>query len=91
MRAFHRRPQRSGVIQVTNDEARSRPVQRAGGGRAGVAHQGTDRPVTFEQVPRGRPALLAGGADDQHRGLVICHFNFLLSGVGGLGIGAAWP
>jgi hypothetical protein len=71
--ACHRCPQRSRIIQVTYDEAGPRPPQRAGGGRVWVAYQGADRPVTFEQVPRGRAALLAGGTDDQHWSLVVGH------------------
>ena len=75
VRAFHRRPQRTRVIKVIHDEIGSCPLQRTGGGRGWVAHQGADRPITFKQVLRGRAALLPGGADDQHWSLVTRHMS----------------
>ena len=60
--AFHRRPERSRIIQVTHDEIGSCPPQRAGGGRIWVAHQGADRPITFKQVLCGRAAFRAAPA-----------------------------
>ncbi len=85
MRAFHRRPQRSRVIKVTHDEIGSCTLQRVGGGRGWVAHQGADRAITFKQVLRGRAALLPGGADDQHWSLMIRHTSSSYQAPG------AWP
>jgi hypothetical protein len=76
-RAFHRSPQRSQVIQVPHGEIGPGSPQRRGGGRVRVAHQGANWPAAFKKVPRGRAALLPGGADDQHRfrmGRHLCSF-----------------
>jgi hypothetical protein len=73
VRAFHRRQQRSRVIEVTHDEIGPCSPQRPGGGRGRVAHQGADHAITFKQVPRGRAALLPSGADYQHWSLAIRH------------------
>jgi hypothetical protein len=85
VRASHRRPQRSRIIQVPHSEIGSCPLQRVGGGRIRVAHQGADRPITFKKVLRGRAALLPGGADDQHWSLVIRHTSSSYQASG------AWP
>jgi hypothetical protein len=85
VRAFHRRPKRSRVIEVAREEVGPCWPQRHSGGRRWVAHQGADRSITFKQVPRGRAALLSGGADYQHWSPAIRHTSSSCHASG------AWP
>jgi hypothetical protein len=73
--AFHRRPQRTQVIKVARDESGSCPLQRVGGGRGSVAHQGADGAITVKQMLRGRADLLPSGADDRHWSLMTRHMS----------------
>jgi hypothetical protein len=85
VRAFHRRQQRSRIIEVAHDEIGPCSTQLPGGGRGRVAHQGADHATTIKQVPRCRAALLPGGADYQHWSLAIRHTSSSRNASG------AWP